>query len=1040
MERLLTSVKKKFSKREKEVDESDWESGSLHHASSVRTRQTTGTSIMLMSDEQSPEEIYSQYSQVMLKLGFDIEQVPALKNKPLEEMWQVVCTADLQERDDKTTPEYFSNTLASENDAVSLDPKLLKTLRVALSSKPLSWNDDFARFGGWEALMRGITRAEASRASWTSRLPVFRELGRIVRAFTNNKLGIDFAFNAQHVDLSMTGLLGLLEAPCQVTKHSAVQVLLAAVMLDTQRLAPVLIAILSDSKRASVLSSSLTSAFDELKSHGDADRLQFVLDAMILVNLLLDSISDMDERISLRSLLFSPALRKVFGRYKSVDDAILSKHCENFLKRTEADAEAFMGRYERSGTDFDNTLKLIETVTDITADDEVLTGAMNSILVKLLCVSEKRDGRIRYLNAVNSILDQVMAKAQGFNVDYSDAGQYDAKSIELMTLHQFNRALEQKLNQATDRISKLSEFSSELENQLALRQQKVSDLAQKLHETSGHVRQRDELIERQKTQLDALDRDCNELRKRLDCDPSLAKMANLSLDSPSEVQEFAVPMPIGLNSPPPPPPPMPLGLNAPPPPPMPFGLNAPPPPPPPMPSGFNAPPPPPMFNGVGFGVPPPPPPPNFPASAAASRARIRPQGKTRQLQWEKLGSVKGSLWEVVDEEKWEQRLDFAEIEETFRYDPSKMNGLTERRISLSTSGAILMDPKKARNMQIILGGLRLSPTELRSALLRMDEAIWSESMVHELLKYLPTRAEIEEIVKYFQVPENALSPLITAERIVFELSRVHGLEERLLTIETKGSIGDWHREAQKQLDELLECLRLLKQNEQLPDFLGLVLAVGNFLNSGTFKSNARGITIESLLKIKDTKSIDNKSNLLAYLLNFLGTREPALLSLGKVLSESETSKRISLDYWAELLEDKKKLVDRLGRLVESYDQCGYEDLNGGCLDKYKSVIVPFLERAKAELTASESKLDTACQEFKLILAYFGDDGALKAPKDLLEILSDFGADFERARDNQSKEQGIQFIMAKESKTSLQIDVQSRDLLESLIGAARKFGN
>ena len=64
---------------------------------------------------ESDEEIYALYVTAMKKLGVDVEAVPALKNKSANDMWNMVCNAGLQERDDRNTPEFFANTLMNES-------------------------------------------------------------------------------------------------------------------------------------------------------------------------------------------------------------------------------------------------------------------------------------------------------------------------------------------------------------------------------------------------------------------------------------------------------------------------------------------------------------------------------------------------------------------------------------------------------------------------------------------------------------------------------------------------------------------------------------------------------------------------------------------------------------------------------------------------------------------------------------------------------------------------------------------------------------
>lgn len=426
-------------------------------------------------------------------------------------------------------------------------------------------------------------------------------------------------------------------------------------------------------------------------------------------------------------------------------------------------------------------------------------------------------------------------------------------------------------------------------------------------------------------------------------------------------------------------------------------------------------------------------------AAVPQRIRPKPAGKTRQLQWEKLPQVKGTIWESLNDAKWESEIDYTGLENAFKYDPkiSKQAFPQERRISFTTTGSALMDPKKARNMQIILGRLKLSPQELRTSLLRMDAAIWTDSIVHEIIKYLPNQSELEYIARFYDDPDNSTDGLkATAERMALEMSKVKGLEDRLCSIELKEMIGYWHVEAGEQLDLLLNGIDELKKKNSLKSFLELVLATGNFLNSGTYKANANGFKIDSLLKIRDMKTTEGSSNLLMYLLDFLHRTKSELLNLPVDIRNTTNSGKISLDGMTEMLAEKKRTISRLGKLVYNYKTGNFEDHNGG-FDRYLSVIEPFLAEAEIHIEVVEEKLKRAHQEFAEILKYFGDDGNFKSPQDFFTVFSDFSADFERIKHELLSAVADETDLKKKISCVLKSqDEEGRNLIDNILGAAR----
>jgi len=1047
MDRLVNSVKKKFAKTNGDTEETTEPQQRLQHTTSTRSRtttttttttMTTGTSVLVGAldaedfERMSAQDIYALYTRVMAQLGVDVDKVPALQHKTREEMWQIICTADSQERHDRASPEHFCHALTTP-EGPAADAGLLRTLRVSLASKPLGWVEDFARVGGWEAVLGAVQRVAGASGTWGAKVPVLRELARVARAFTNTKPGMAVAFGASRVRATVGQLAVFFDVPCRATKHAVLQVFLAALLLDRHVVGPVLRAGLDDGRLRAVVDDTAC-AWDALRTKGDVEELQFVLDAMILFNTLLDTADDLDERMLLRARISLPALRIALPRCKTIDDRALVKQCECFVRRAEEDAGVFMARFGRAARDFQNPMRLLEALGELVQDDDVLGDALRGVLRKLLVMSETRAGRLRYLVAIDEHLDAAMRASHGQSPDLRSGAPRSEEAFEHRTLQVAYKKMQVKFAHASERLDRLSDFVTELEQRLQEKQGVVVRLQEERVALEGALRDRDAAF---RAQQDEIDRLSKQLVMR-DEQPSHARMKNLNINSPTEV-DFVDPffarspsepslMPISGSNPAPP---LPGSLmhSAPPPPPPPFSIPLAPPPPV---FGF-APPPPPPPPMLGFAPPPPP--------ATPEMSRPKPRNRTRQLQWEKTASTcKDTLWERVDAEKWVELVDFVEVEEEFRLDSGKncTAPCESRCTSTSANAPNLMDTKKARNLQIVLGGLRLTPVELRSALLRMDEAVWSESLVHELLKYLPSAAETEEIVRFYRQPENAKNTLPTPERVVYELSKVHGLEDRLRTIEVKGSIGDWFLEAGAQLDALIEGLRSLKRSDRLPHFMGLVLVLGNFLNSGTFKADAKGFTVESLLKVRETKTGDMKSNLLVYSMRLLSLHRPDVLGLSDEIAPCIGAHKISLDYWMEVVEDKRKQVAKLGRLIDNYRKGYYRDLNGGSVDKYLLAVEPFLQSSEAELCVIEEKLDAGKVEFEGALKFFADNGNLKTPRDLLSVFADFCADFERIKGD------LLSLPVTGSKDAAKLPVvsldweasASRDLLDNVIGAAR----
>ena len=61
----------------------------------------------------------------------------------------------------------------------------------------------------------------------------------------------------------------------------------------------------------------------------------------------------------------------------------------------------------------------------------------------------------------------------------------------------------------------------------------------------------------------------------------------------------------------------------------------------------------------------------------------------------------------------------------------------------------------------------------------------------------------------------------------------------------------------------------LKKSAKFTKILHVVLVLGNYMNGGYFGGAGKGYKLQSLLRLRDTKTADNKSNLLEHLIHLL---------------------------------------------------------------------------------------------------------------------------------------------------------------------------
>src|SRR4051794_7946398 len=80
-------------------------------------------------------------------------------------------------------------------------------------------------------------------------------------------------------------------------------------------------------------------------------------------------------------------------------------------------------------------------------------------------------------------------------------------------------------------------------------------------------------------------------------------------------------------------------------------------------------------------------------------------------------------------------------------------------------------------------------------------------------------------------------------------------------------------------------------------FFKIVLHLGNFLNGGTAKGAALGFKLVTLTKLCDTKTMDNKSSLLHYLVKLMQKdKDDDLMSVSEELQHVVAARRGKLCY------------------------------------------------------------------------------------------------------------------------------------------------
>ncbi|KAG2393421.1 hypothetical protein C9374_006952 [Naegleria lovaniensis] len=517
-----------------------------------------------------------------------------------------------------------------------------------------------------------------------------------------------------------------------------------------------------------------------------------------------------------------------------------------------------------------------------------------------------------------------------------------------------------------------------------------------------------------------------------------------------------IPPPImtSMNVPPPPPPPLGMGGIPPPPPgmgcipPPPPGMGGIPPPPPgmngvpPPPSSFGVPPPPPSSFGVvppppGMGgIPPPPPgmngvPPPPPGMLSTgiplppggmmmppmmihqiskpSKPVINPTKKMKLFTWEKHNvNSPNAIWNNIEE----ATIDAEEFEELFCKKERKI--VPKERREKEPTESMLLDSKLFNNLSIMLKKLP-KVSHIEQAVLNLDSSILAYEHIELLLGNIPEKDVLNSFITASKTKDERLYS--EPEKYVLMITSIPEYDTRIrcwmYTLQFESGLVV----VEKPLQAFEQSLQALKTSEHFKVLLGIVLAVGNYLNGGTKKGQADGFGLGVLPKLEETK--DNVNGTLADFCVMKAMKKDE--KFAELLEEFEIfgrSKEFSLEDIKNQVEGLVNNLNDFKRKIKTVQGKVEPD------DIFLKKMSAFFKKAKTDSDNIEKKFESFKKEFTDLLRFFSykeSDIPKIDTKDFFGIIFNFvemvRKSIEKIKKDQAKKQKQQLTKGQGAKIS-----------------------
>uniref|UniRef100_A0A8C2TXP9 Diaphanous related formin 2 n=1 Tax=Coturnix japonica TaxID=93934 RepID=A0A8C2TXP9_COTJA len=848
----------------------------------------------------------------------------------------------------------------------------LESLRVSLTSNPVSWVNNFGHEGLGlllDALERLLDKKQQENIDKKNQ----HKLIQCLKAFMNNKYGLQRILGDERSLLllsraidpkqphMMTETVKILSAICIVGEEKILDKVLGAITTAAER---------NNRERFSPV-------VEGLENH---EFIQLQVACMQLINALVTSPEELDFRIHLRNEFLRCGLKKILPALKEKENEELDIQLKVFDESKEEDLIELSKIYFLNNvlTDVNEVFQfLYNMLKDTSSENRFL-----SILQHFLLIRNDYYVRPQYYKIIEECVSQIVLHSSGMDPDFS------CRRMDVDFTHLIDASVDKTKIEESEK--KAAEFSKKFDEEFIARQ-----------EAQAALQKREEKIKELETEI-----------KRLQS----------QVIKPTTLPPPPPPLP-GVSSIPPPPP-LPGGSSIPPPPPLPGGSSVPPPPP--LPGGSSVPPPPPLPGG---GAVPPPPPPGGPPIAPSlgsypfapvpvmpalphgmkEKKKYNVEVSMKRINWSKIEPYKiaeNSFWVKAEENKFESPELFARLAVTFGTQMKAKKAVEkqeEKKIEQSKKkNKVLrvLDGKTSQNLSIFLGSLRMPYEEIKNIILEVNEEKLTETFV--------------QVCEQRQVLFIAYSVLYNSVKM---------LRSRLNAILFKLSFEDHVNNIKPGIMSVTLACEELRKSESFSKLLELVLFLGNYMNTGSRNEQSLGFNITFLCKIIDTKSTDQKTTLLHFLAEVCEENYRDILKFTDDLQHVESASKVSDKTLKSNLDSMNKQIQRIENDIKNFPKT--EDEHDKFVEKMS---ISFLRNARDQYEKLSYMHNNMMKLYESLGEYFTFDAKSISIEEFFGDLNNFRILFlEALKENKRRKE----MEEKMKRAKLAREKQEQERLERL---------
>ncbi|KAL9995482.1 putative formin, FH2 domain-containing protein [Helianthus debilis subsp. tardiflorus] len=182
-------------------------------------------------------------------------------------------------------------------------------------------------------------------------------------------------------------------------------------------------------------------------------------------------------------------------------------------------------------------------------------------------------------------------------------------------------------------------------------------------------------------------------------------------------------------------------------------------------------------------------------------------------------------------------VDVTELETLFSNAPPKKaapKAADKKAASSKPEKIQLIDLRRANNTEIMLTKVKMPLPEIVEAALAMDETLLDVDQVENILKFCPTKEEMDQLKNF----KGDIEKLGKCEHFFLELMKVPRMETKLNIFLFKIQFNSQLADFKKSLNLVHSaCDEVVRKSVKLKEVMKRILYLGNTLNQGTARGN-----------------------------------------------------------------------------------------------------------------------------------------------------------------------------------------------------------